>query len=856
MNSNPIIFFLLLFCSNAIYAQTDTLFWFAAPDVSRDGTNDFDRPISFRITTYSQVATVTISQPANPSFTPQILTIASGSTQAVDLTNWIDIIENKPANTILNYGIKISATTPITVYYEVDEWLNPEIFVLKGTNALGSDFWIPSQNYLNNSPNFTPLPNSSFEIVATEDNTSITITPSNQIVGRPGGIPFVVILNKGQTYSAAAVSGLATNHLHGSRVISNKPIAITIKDDLLNGLPFYGTCSDLCGDQIIPTNFLGTEYIAINGFLDSPKDMVFVLATQNGTNIYQNGNLVSTLNAGQTIRLSVGDSSTYIKSDHPVYVLQLSGFGCEFGIDILPPIICTGSTEIAFTRSVAEPLFLNILVRNGAQNGFIVNGVSGVINGLTFKPVPGTLGQWLTGQITLPSSAYPVGSAIRIKNSLNALFHASIIHGGATTGSRFGYFSNFNTVKINAYINNSNLCAGSPIQLSADSIFQGIYSWSGPNGFLSSSRAPNILNSQIVNSGNYIVSATSLGCPSLPDTVPLTIHPAITKILTASICQGSLYTFPDGGTSSMSKTDTSLLKSSWGCDSIIITNLQVEQRIFSNINVTICDGESYGGRTVSGSYIDTLLSSNGCDSIRTLNLTVNPKSFSNLNILICEGETYLGHSLSGIYIDTLISSNGCDSIQTLNLTVKPKSTSDLNISICNGESYLGYTVSGIYIDTLLSSNGCDSIRKLSLNVKKTFFSNLSTSICAGDDYLGYTESGIYYDTLTAQNGCDSIVSINLTVLNTCEVYYPSAFTPNNDGKNDVFRILNAHNLLEYNLSIYNRWGQRVFETKDYTKGWNGNFNGALQPSGIYVWYSTFKLAGKDRKMKGTVALIR
>lgn len=801
-------FIAFIFCKS-LYAQTDTLFWFAAPEVSRDGNNDFDRPITFRITAYNQASTVTISQPANPSFVPQIFTIAAGSTQAVDLTNWIDVIENKPANTTLNFGIKVSATNPITIYYEVDEWLNPEIFVLKGQNALGVDFWIPSQNYLNNSPNFTPIPYSSFDIVATEDNTNITITPSNPIVGHPAGIPFLIILNKGQTYSATAASGLAANHLQGSRVVSNKPIAITIKDDLLNGLPLYGTCSDLCGDQIIPVNLIGTEYIAINGFLNSPKDMVFVLGTQNGTSIYQDGNLVNTINAGQTIRLSVGDSSTYIKSTLPVYVLQLSGFGCEFGIDILPPIICTGSTEVAFTRSVAEPLFLNLLVRTGGQNGFLVNGVAGVINGTSFKTVPGTLGQWVTGQFTLPSSTYPVGSAIRITNLINATFHASIIHGGATTGTRFGYFSNFNKIKINAYVNNNNLCAGSAIQLSADSIFQGIYNWSGPNGFISSSRTPTILNAQIINSGNYIVNASSFGCPSLPDTVSVAVHPVTTQILNASICQGSLYTFPDGDTSSISITDTSSLISSWGCDSIIITNLLVKQRAFSNMNVAICQGQSYAGHTTTGIYVDTLVASNGCDSIRTLNLIVKPKSFSNLNI-----------------------------------------------SICNGETYLGHTTSGIYVDTLVSSNGCDSIRTLSLNVKANSFSNFTTSICEGENFLGHTISGTYIDTLIAFNGCDSIISTNLTVVKTCEVYFPSAFTPNNDSKNDVFKILNAHNLLEYNLSIYNRWGKKVFETKDYTAGWNGIYNRVLQPIGVYVWYSTFKLVGKNRQMKGTVVLIR
>ncbi|MCC6761926.1 MAG: gliding motility-associated C-terminal domain-containing protein [Chitinophagaceae bacterium] len=805
-----IIFLLVAFTfCKTLHAQTDTLFWFAAPEVSKDESNEFDRPINFRITTYDLASLVTITQPANPNFLPQIITIPARSTQAIDLTSWIDVIENKPANTVLNYGIKITSTNPVTVYYEADEWLNPEIFVLKGQNALGNEFWIPSQNFLNNSPNFFPIPNSSFDIVATEDNTTITITPTSQIIGHVGGNAFTILLNKGQTYSATAASGLAANHLNGSKVISNKPIAITIKDDLLNGLPDYGTCSDLCGDQIVPVNLLGTEYIAINGFLNSPKDMVFVLATQNGTNIYQDGNLVSTINAGQTIRLSVGDSSTHIKSTSPVYVLQLSGFGCEFGIDVLPPIICTGSTEVAFTRSVSEPLFLNILVRGGGQNSFFINGVGGVVNGTNFKQVPGTSGQWFTGQFTLPSNNYPVESAIRITNSINSTFHASIIHGGATTGSRFGYFSNFNKIKVKAYINNNQLCDGATIKLSADSIFQAIYSWKGPNGFYSNTRNSDIFNIQALNSGKYIVTASVLGCQSLPDTVSVTINPTTNQIINASICQGNVYTFPNGDTSTISVRNTSVLISSLGCDSIINTNLIVAQ-----------------------------------------------KSYSNLDIRICEGQFYLGYSKTGIYIDTLVSANGCDSIRTLNLTVLPKAFSTISQTICQGQSYLGYSSSGIYIDTLTSSNGCDSIRTLNLTVEIKSFSNYSTTICKGENYHGYTVSGTFIDTLVASNGCDSIRTIRLEVLDNCEVLFPSAFTPNNDGKNDVFKALNANNLTDFSLAIFNRWGEKVFETLDFRAGWNGVFNGVQQPAGAYVWYSRFIKAGVRKQLKGTVILIR
>ena len=86
----------------------------------------------------------------------------------------------------------IKASTEITAYYEVGILYNPEIFSLKGQNALGTEFYTPFQNFANNGVGY-----SSFDIIATEDNTIISITPSNNIVGYSANIVFTVNLNKG-----------------------------------------------------------------------------------------------------------------------------------------------------------------------------------------------------------------------------------------------------------------------------------------------------------------------------------------------------------------------------------------------------------------------------------------------------------------------------------------------------------------------------------------------------------------------------------------------------------------------------------------------------------------------------------
>lgn len=100
--------------------------------------------------------------------------------------------------------------------------------------------------------------------------------------------------------------------------------------------------------------------------------------------------------------------------------------------------------------------------------------------------------------------------------------------------------------------------------------------------------------------------------------------------------------------------------------------------------------------------------------------------------------------------------------------------------------------------------------------------------------------------------------VHFAGLANCDtIYFPSAFTPNQDGKNDVFRGSYNWGLSDFDLRIYNRWGQPVFATSAQGQGWNGNRNGSPQPSAVYVWVARYKTtSGIAKWQKGTVVLIR
>lgn len=452
MRSLIFLFFgLMLLYSEKAWSQTDTEFWFAAPDINVDHS---DRPVFIRMTSLNLPTVVTISQPANPSFPIQSFILPPFTTQSVDLTPYINMIECKPGNSVLNYGIHIKATKAITAYYEVvSNNNNPEIFALKGRNSIGTEFLTPFQNF---APSAIPLYSidyqNGFIIVATTDNTTVTITPSQNAIGHPAGVPFVITLNKGQTFALVAASNLANGRMCGSSIVSDKPIAVTVYDDSVSGVWWGGTCADLCGDQIIPVAVTGKEYIVIRGWLGNNTEKIYIVGTQDNTEIFVAGNAtpVATINTGQTFSYDLVTNSLYVKTSKPVYLSHLSGFGCELGMPILPPIDCTGSRTLGFTRSIGHFFGVILLVKDGHQGNFILNGSTTAIDPSEFTVVPGTAGEWVAARIDLTGNC-PVNTGSRITNT-TALFHLGIFNGNNFSGCRYGYFSDFSNLYLGSDI--------------------------------------------------------------------------------------------------------------------------------------------------------------------------------------------------------------------------------------------------------------------------------------------------------------------------------------------------------------------------------------------------------------------
>jgi gliding motility-associated-like protein len=120
-----------------------------------------------------------------------------------------------------------------------------------------------------------------------------------------------------------------------------------------------------------------------------------------------------------------------------------------------------------------------------------------------------------------------------------------------------------------------------------------------------------------------------------------------------------------------------------------------------------------------------------------------------------------------------------------------------------------------------------------------------------------TQSGLYK--VIISNACATIEATKDIQFKDCpvDIYVPSAFTPNGDGLNDVFRIRYRKRPLSMKFGIYDRYGQRIFYTTDPDKGWNGKIGAYEQTTKTYVWMLIYTASdGIEHNMQGTVTLIR
>ena len=333
-----------------------------------------------------------------------------------------------------------------------------------------------------------------------------------------------------------------------------------------------------------------------------------------------------------------------------------------------------------------------------------------------------------------------------------------------------------------------------------------------------------------------------------------------------------------------------ILTNAQGCDSVTLLNLTLIPVLSSTTNVTICANQApynWNGQSlsISGTTTVTLTSSFGCDSLATLNLTVNPMpqvSFIANSAASCAPVQVTFTNTSGISgtcqwnLGNGIVSNSCGTVTgiyenygcydvTLQITNDFGCTSSLtqNDLICvDPEPIASFNVNP---STLSSFNPQAEFTNTSTGYSSQIWNFGDGSGGSNQNNPAHTypeEAGQYYVTLVVSNsnGCLDSVTQLIIVENDVIYYIPNTFTPDDDLHNQTFKpIFTAgFDIYQYQMVIFNRWGEIIFESNNAEVGWDGTYGGNLCQDGIYLWQITYKELGKDKRneIRGHVNLLK
>lgn len=187
----------------------------------------------------------------------------------------------------------------------------------------------------------------------------------------------------------------------------------------------------------------------------------------------------------------------------------------------------------------------------------------------------------------------------------------------------------------------------------------------------------------------------------------------------------------------------------------------------------------------------------------------------------------------GTYAVTVISEYGCISSDTITLSYYAIPTVILgnDTVVCPETPLMLTALYAINEDSLLWSNGSSAREQI---------------ITQGGSYIvrAINKCGFDADTINIQEV-------------SCDIWLPNAFTPNSDGKNDVYKILgNTRRMQDVNFSIYNRWGEQLFNTRDKSQGWDGTYKGEDAPVETYMYLLQYSFEGKPFVQKDNFHLLR
>ena len=538
------------------------------------------------------------------------------------------------------------------------------------------------------------------------------------------------------------------------------------------------------------------------------------------------------------------------------------------------------------------------MIKAGAEGFFTLNGSSTLVPASAFVTVPGSGGAWVAAQIGFNDIDIPVGGTSSLfNNSPNqTLFHLGIIHGGALTGCRYGYFSDFTG---NSLGGDKIICINDSLVLDA-----------GPNKDSYQWNTGDTLQTITISEpGQYWIITTKNEC-TYTDTINVYEENPIISLGPDTIVCGNppfqlspgngfaSYLWQDNSNSSFFQAQQNgtfavEISTFAGCiarDTVEVEFRAIPQSLTVQGNTPICEGDTLTISASPGTDVEwigpnffnstdqtiifnpsTFLNNgtyfvtqtvNGCSSFATsynaiVNPTPNPEIIGDtiicdtvqVNLFAAPGgfNSYLWNTGSvddsifvseGIYWVDVTTAAGCFGSDTATVyLVEPTA------------NYVSDPATTALVNTIVQFNDSSLVSPLS-PLSNVFwdFGDGATSTDLNPNHV-YADTGTYTVTYAIINeeGCTDTITKNIKIID--KVIIPNAFSPNGDNVNDLFFIENLEAFKNVTLKIFNRWGRLLYESDNYQNTWDGG----NAPDGTY-FYVLFIPTAAIKDYKGTISI--
>ncbi len=715
-----------------------------------------------------------------------------------------------------NKGLIVTTSDTVSLYLSNYKNNSADASIVLPTNALGGSYKIGA---------YPGSATSSFLVIATEDNTQIEFNFNGAIKDEINadvylaGVNYVKTLDKGQTFLATGTNLIGST----VRSVTCNPIAV-FAGDYGDSIPDPNYASSLLVEQISPISTWGKKYLLKEVLsLTFPSKAVIISKEDNTTvTIHKEGlpDEVYIVNKNENKEISVSSGGLFIEADKAIAVTQYvakAGFGgAPYMLNIIP--VEQMLTELTFS-GYPDPTGAKIL------QIFTLTNTSGGVDPIYLDGVD------ISSSFTLfgANNEYSVyegnltDAALRISNEDGFLSYGSGV-GFAPPNLTFSYSlgSTTNNIENTYSIKGFDGLSNNP-SFSTD-IINNIYN---PWDTITIDRSVQ----SDYTSVSWILNGNSLFVPEEAGQAQLSLELPACRLQDGENLLGMIVHRV--------------------CPDTIWTNLWLRKALFNLISTdaSICEGDSIqlnaNTNIPPAEYVwyskDETLTDNSANPF------VDP---------IITTKYYVYAALDTYHTD----------IDSLIITVRPKTYATITDTICPSDIYNFYgrslNVPGVYQQLLFNNLGCDSIVTLDLSHYPQEITYLTDSINHGEYILFASDTltikGIYKDTVKNVWNCDSILILDLQVID--DIQPPDVFTPNGDGVNDLFTIKNLYKYPNNKLTVFNRWGNKVYEESPYQNNWNGfnHFGGLMSgnelPVGTYFYI--LNLGDGSKIKKGYVYLNR